>query len=90
MNGKLKCSKDKINYLATNSKNKNIRGINEFEWRFQPRNNFVRFEDHCHLGYFHGGNKDGCFFWGMKTCDSSKKNRRFGGIIGSKYRVKKL
>jgi hypothetical protein len=36
--------KSKINELATNSKNKNIRdlyrGINEFNWGYQPRSNF--------------------------------------------------
>jgi hypothetical protein len=38
--------KDKINELATNSKNKNIRdlyrGINEFQRDYQPRNNLVK------------------------------------------------
>jgi hypothetical protein len=38
--------KDKINELATNSKNKNIRdlyrGINEFKRDCQPRNNLVK------------------------------------------------
>jgi hypothetical protein len=38
--------KDKINELATNSKNKNIRdlygGINEFKMGYQPRNNIVK------------------------------------------------
>jgi hypothetical protein len=39
-------SLDKINELATNSKNKNIRdlyrGINEFKMDYQPRNNLVK------------------------------------------------
>jgi hypothetical protein len=41
--------KDKINELATNSKNKNIRGlykgINEVKRGHQPRNNLVKDED---------------------------------------------
>jgi hypothetical protein len=41
--------KDKINELATNSKNKNIRhryrGINEFKRGYQPRNNLVKDEN---------------------------------------------
>jgi hypothetical protein len=41
--------KDKINELATNSKNKNTRdlyrGINEFKRGFQPRNNLVKDEN---------------------------------------------
>jgi hypothetical protein len=41
--------KEKINELATNSKNKNIRdlyrGINIFKWGFQPRNNLVKDEN---------------------------------------------
>jgi hypothetical protein len=41
--------KDKINELATNSKNKNIRdlcrGINEFKRGYQPRNNLVKEEN---------------------------------------------
>jgi hypothetical protein len=41
--------KDKINELATNSKNKNIRTlyrrINEFKRGYQPRNNLVKFEN---------------------------------------------
>jgi hypothetical protein len=40
--------KDKINELATNSKNKDIRdlyrGINEFKRGYQPRNNLVKDE----------------------------------------------
>jgi hypothetical protein len=40
---------DKINELATNSKNKNIRdlyrGINEFKRGYQPRNNLVKDEN---------------------------------------------
>jgi hypothetical protein len=39
----------KINELATNSKNRNIRdlyrGINEFERGYQPRSNFVKGEN---------------------------------------------
>jgi hypothetical protein len=41
--------KDKINELATNSKNKTIRelykGINEFKRGYQPRNNLVKDEN---------------------------------------------
>jgi hypothetical protein len=41
--------KDKINVFATNSENKNIRdlyrGINEFKWGYQPRNNLVKDEN---------------------------------------------
>jgi hypothetical protein len=41
--------KGKINELATNSKNKNIRdqywGINEFKWGYQPRSNLVKDEN---------------------------------------------
>jgi hypothetical protein len=41
--------KNKINELATNSKNKNIRdlcrGINEFKRGYQPRNNLVKDEN---------------------------------------------
>jgi hypothetical protein len=41
--------KDKMNELATNSKNKNIRGlyseINEFKRGYQPRSNFVKDEN---------------------------------------------
>jgi hypothetical protein len=41
--------KDKINELATTSKNKNIRdlyrGINEFKWSYQQRNNLVKDEN---------------------------------------------
>jgi hypothetical protein len=41
--------KDKINELATNSKNKNIRdlyrGKNEFKMGYQPRNNLVKDEN---------------------------------------------
>jgi hypothetical protein len=41
--------KDKINELATNSKNKNIidlyRGINEFKRGYQPRSNLVKDEN---------------------------------------------
>jgi hypothetical protein len=45
-NKKGEYQKDKINELATNSKNKNIRdlyrGINEFKRSYQPRNNLVK------------------------------------------------
>jgi hypothetical protein len=45
-NKKRKYLKDKINYLATNSKNKNIRdvyrGINKLKRGYQPRNNLVK------------------------------------------------
>jgi hypothetical protein len=38
--------KDRINELATNSKNKNIRdlhrGINEYKWDYQPRSKSVK------------------------------------------------
>jgi CRISPR/Cas system-associated protein Csx1 len=38
--------KDKINELATISRNKNIRvlysGINKFKWGYQPRNNLMK------------------------------------------------
>jgi hypothetical protein len=41
--------KDKVNELATNSKNKNnrdlYRGINEFKSGYQPRNNLVKDEN---------------------------------------------
>jgi hypothetical protein len=41
--------KDKINELATNRNNKNIRnlykGINGFKWGYQPRNNLVKIEN---------------------------------------------
>jgi hypothetical protein len=41
--------KDKINELATNSKNKNIRdlcrGINYLKWGYQSRNNLVKDEN---------------------------------------------
>jgi hypothetical protein len=41
--------KDKINELASNSKNKNIRdfyrGINEFKRGYQPTNNLVKDEN---------------------------------------------
>jgi hypothetical protein len=46
---KRECLKDKINELATNSKNKNIRdmyrGINEFKRCYQPRSNLVKDEN---------------------------------------------
>jgi hypothetical protein len=45
----MKYLKDKINELATNSKNKNIRdlcrGINEFQKGYQTRSNFVKDEN---------------------------------------------
>jgi hypothetical protein len=48
-NKKRKYLKDKINKLAVNSKNKNIRdlyrGINEFKRGYQPRSNLVREEN---------------------------------------------
>jgi CRISPR/Cas system-associated protein Csx1 len=48
-NKKREYLKDKINELATNSKNKNIRdlykGINKFKRGYQPRNNLVRDEN---------------------------------------------
>jgi hypothetical protein len=41
--------KEKINELASNSKDKNIRDlyreINEFKWGYQPRNNLVKDEN---------------------------------------------
>jgi hypothetical protein len=41
--------KSKINELATNTKNKNIRdlyiGINEFKWGYHPRSNLVKDEN---------------------------------------------
>jgi hypothetical protein len=47
--------KDKINELATHSKNKNIRdiytGINEFKKGYQPRNNLVKDENDHLLAY---------------------------------------
>jgi hypothetical protein len=47
-NKKREYLKDKINDLATNSKNKNIRhlymGVNEFKRRYQPINNLVKDE----------------------------------------------
>jgi hypothetical protein len=48
-NKKRESLKDKINELARNSKNKNIRdlyrGINEFKRDYQPRNNLVKDEN---------------------------------------------
>jgi hypothetical protein len=48
-NKKKQYLKDKINELATNSKNKNIRGlyrgIHEFKRGYQPRNNLVKNEN---------------------------------------------
>jgi hypothetical protein len=47
--------KDKINELATNSKNKNIRdlytGINKFKSGYQPRNNLVTDENGDLIAY---------------------------------------
>jgi hypothetical protein len=47
-NKKKEYMKDKIDRLATNSKNKNIRdlyrGINEFKKGYQPRSNYVKGE----------------------------------------------
>jgi hypothetical protein len=49
MNKKREYLKDKINELATNSKNKNTRypyrGVNEFKRGYQPRNNLVKDEN---------------------------------------------
>jgi hypothetical protein len=48
-NKKREYLKDRMNELATNSKNKNIRhlytGINEFNMGYQPRNNLVKDEN---------------------------------------------
>jgi hypothetical protein len=48
-NKKRQYMKDKINELATNIRNKNIRdlyrGINEIKWCYQPRNNLVEDEN---------------------------------------------
>jgi hypothetical protein len=48
-NKKREYLKDKINELATNSKNKKIRdlyrGINEFKRDYQPRNNLMKYEN---------------------------------------------
>jgi hypothetical protein len=45
-NKKREYLKDKINELATNSKNKNLyRGRNEFKRGYQPRNNLVKDEN---------------------------------------------
>jgi hypothetical protein len=48
-NKKRQYLKDKINELAINSKNKNIRdlyrGINEFKKGYQPRSNLVKDEN---------------------------------------------
>jgi hypothetical protein len=49
--------KDKINVLAMNSENKNIRdlyrGINEFKKGYQPRSNLMKDENGDLLGDFH-------------------------------------
>jgi hypothetical protein len=51
MNKKREYLKDKINNLASNSKNKNIRdryrGINEFKKGYQPRTNLVERRPTC-------------------------------------------
>jgi hypothetical protein len=56
-NKKRKYLKDKINELATNSKNKNVRdlyrGINEFKRDYQPRNNIDRGENYDILAVSH-------------------------------------
>jgi hypothetical protein len=56
-NKKREYLKDKINELATNSKNKNIRdlykGINGFKRNYQPRNNLVKDENGDLLEDFH-------------------------------------
>jgi hypothetical protein len=48
-NNKREYLKDKINELATNSKNKSIRnlhrGINEYKRGYRPRNNLVKDEN---------------------------------------------
>jgi hypothetical protein len=55
-NKKREYLKDKIDELATNSKNKNIRdlygGINEFKRGYQPSNNLVKDENGDLLGRF--------------------------------------
>jgi hypothetical protein len=57
-NKKREYLKDKINELATNSKNKNIRdlyrGINEFKRGYQPRNDLVKDENGGLLADSHG------------------------------------
>jgi hypothetical protein len=49
MNKKREYLKDKIDELAVNSKNKNIRdlyrGLNDFKWGHQPRSNLVMDEN---------------------------------------------
>jgi hypothetical protein len=56
-NKKRQYIEDKINELARNSRNKNIRdlyrGINEFKWGFQSRNNLVKNEKGDLLAYSH-------------------------------------
>jgi hypothetical protein len=48
-NKKRECLKDKINDLATNNKNRNVRdlygSISEFKRDYQPRNNLVKDEN---------------------------------------------
>jgi hypothetical protein len=56
-NKKRKYMKDRIDKLATNSKNKNIRdmyrGINVFKRSYQPRSNLLKNEDGDLLAYSH-------------------------------------
>jgi hypothetical protein len=56
-NKKREYLEDKINELATNSKNKNsrdlYRGINVFKSSHQPRNNLVKDENDDLLAYSH-------------------------------------
>jgi hypothetical protein len=56
-NKKRECLNDKINEVASNSKNKNIRdlyrGINEFKKGYQPRSNLVKDENGDLLAYSH-------------------------------------
>jgi hypothetical protein len=56
-NKKREYLEDKINELATNSKNKNIRDlyreINEFKRGYQPRNNLVKDENGVQLADSH-------------------------------------
>jgi hypothetical protein len=41
-NKKKECLKDRINVIAMNSKNKNIRGRNEFKRGYQPTSNLIK------------------------------------------------
>jgi hypothetical protein len=56
-NKKREYPEDKINELVMNSKNKNMRdpyrGINEFKWGCQPRNNLVKDENGDRLADSH-------------------------------------